>query len=330
MLTVAFFVCCLLRPLLALQARLTVYVAHDDALTSVRVDRHANALSGGVATRVRLERADGDADRSATVVRGDGTCWTASWPDWANLTQCDERLRTSDDAASAWLHAEHVRVNGTRVDVYLYRGSATATRVPLPVPLPAADDDVSIVVDRAWRRQLTHTGFHGLLSTAVASACRVQLVELLPRGVYVDVYQLRALEAFDARRPRAAVADVIDLEVPTYSPLARDFAVRLVADSVGGAARFELPVHGRYQRPHEDRLYTHVALGAPLVFEQCGAQWQLVPVAADAAPLDWRLPNGLLSHLTLVTWGTISTTVLGGGAVVASVVLAHHLRPHVH
>ena len=55
-----------------------------------------------------------------------------------------------------------------------------------------------------------------------------------------------------------------------------------------------------------------------------GAQpWQLVP-AADAEPLEWRLPNGLLSHLALVTWGTISTTVLGGTAVVASVLLAHN------
>lgn len=301
----------------AAAARVTVFA---DGAADVRINRGDGSLTGAP-TRVRIEEVDSDGDGSVvSVVRG-AECWSVSWPTWANLSRCE--IVDDEWVSATWQRVERVRFNGTRVDVFRYRGSADATRVPLPLPLPV-DATIEIVADRAWRREFTHTGFHGVLATSVASACRVTIVELLPRGVYVDVYQLRGLEAFDARRPRAAVADVIDLEVPTYSPAARDFAVRLAADSDGNVARFELPLHGRYQRPHEDRPYTSVALGAPLVFEQCGAQpWQLLP-AADAEPLEWRLPNGLLSHLALVTWGTISTTVLGGTAVVASVLLAHN------
>jgi hypothetical protein len=259
------------------------------------------------------------------VIRSDH-CWMArSAASMANLTSCGDR--TSGRAPAPWRLVESVRVNATLVDLFHFRADADVDR---PLELPSRDNDAAaVLVDadaifaRGETRELTHTGFHGVLATKVlaGAACRAMLVELLPRGVFVDVYQVRGLEAFDPRRARALVADTVDLEVPTYSPLARDVAVRLFADTADAA--FELPVHGRYQRPQEHDAFTTVTIGAPLLFVQCdedGGAWRLVHTRS--LPIEWRLPNGLLGHLALVTWGTISTTVLGALAVVASVAIA--------
>jgi hypothetical protein len=280
-----------------------------------------------VTSSVPLCDAATEACHALHVIRSDH-CWTAqSAALMANLTSCADR--TSGRAPAPWRLVESVRVNATLVDLFHFRADGDVDR---PLELPTRANDAAVLVDadaifaRSDARELTHTGFHGVLATTVhaGAACRAMLVELLPRGVFVDVYQVRGLEAFDPRRSRALAADTIDLEVPTYSPLARDVAVRLFADTAD--AVFELPVHGRYQRPQEHDAFTTVTIGAPLLFVQCrqgdddDSAWRLVHTRS--LPIEWRLPNGLLGHLWLVTWGTISTTVLGALAVVASVVIA--------
>lgn len=265
--------------------------------------------------------------RNATVAR-DSSC--ASPP---------ATLRPADD----WRWIARVRVNGAAFDWFVW-GADSAPTLPRFDQLPASAtvlesnasslDGAPPIVAVAAQRSFQCTGFHGVLSTRVSlpaalQQCRLRLIEFLPRALFVDEYQLRSLEQFDALRPRATLSSAVDLEVPIYSARAIDFAVRLELNgSNSDAALFELPVHGRYQQPQRAEQYTDLTIDAPLLLVQCGrvdAPWRPVHLALsnESAQLQWRLPNGVSSHFPIVKWGTISTTVIGALMVILAVLLAH-------
>lgn len=197
-----------------------------------------------------------------------------------------------------------------------------------------ADDDAAAAVFNA-ERNFANTGFHGVISTRVsipaslrALQCRLQLIELLPRALFVDEYQVRNLELFDVSRPRATLSGPVDLEVPVYSARAVDFAVRLIVDVNNRAqVNFELPVHGRYQHPKTKDLYTDMAIEPPLLFVQCGADnaWRsaYLLLSPEATQLQWSLPNGVSSHFPVVKYGTLSSTVIGALLVILTILIAH-------
>ena len=181
-------------------------------------------------------------------------------------------------------------------------------------------------------RALRLDGMHAQLQSRVRvlrrapDSCaggRVVLLELLPRAVFVDRYQLADLEAADAERARASVYERVDLEVPTYSAAARPLAVHVAqragnASADGASLAFDLPLHARYQQPHRADGYTNVAILPPLALLECddGALMR-VPLLPTGAPLRgeipalvWRIPNGLLWHLPFVMYGTLAVTCL--------------------
>lgn len=276
------------------------------------------------------------------VSRGNQRCW--SWrkhPSIVSSIVSSDCFNAEIDS-SRWQWIQRVQFNSSTVfDWYLWLPNrlkddeSTLPRTALPSaaarPVRLADDAVFNA-----ERSFTNTGFHGVISTRVsipaslrASQCRLQLIELLPRAVFVDEYQVRNLELFDVSRPRATLSGPVDLEVPVYSARAVDFAVRLVVDVNNRAqVTFELPVHGRYQHPKSKDLYTDIAIEPAVLFVQCGAhdaQWRSAHLllSPESTQLQWRLPNGVSSHFPVVKYGTLSSTVMGALVVILAILISH-------
>lgn len=284
-------------------------------------------------------------DASLTILnvsRGNQQCW--SWRKHPSIVSSSSGIDCGNeiDSSSRWQWIQRVQFNSsTVVDWYLWLPSSGLNSDESTLPrtaLPRAAVSVRLADDAVFNaeRSFTNTGFHGVISTRVSipaslreSHCRLQLIELLPRAVFVDEYQVRNLELFDVSRPRATLSGPVDLEVPVYSARAVDFAVRLVVDVNNRAqVTFELPVHGRYQHPKTKDLYTDIAIEPALLFVQCGphdAQWRSAHLllSPESTQLQWRLPNGVSSHFPVVKYGTLSSTVMGALVVILAILISH-------
>uniref|UniRef100_A0A669PNA8 Phosphatidylinositol-glycan biosynthesis class X protein n=1 Tax=Phasianus colchicus TaxID=9054 RepID=A0A669PNA8_PHACC len=129
----------------------------------------------------------------------------------------------------------------------------------------------------AVSQELLKEGFHRELLVKVelsgtgqwAEGCTVAARTHLPRGVYVDPYELASLQQHNVTKA-VLIPDVVDVEAPEYS--ATDFTVLLYLQPdplCWPCFRAALPVHGRYHRPAENSEDALVALKSAEILVCC-------------------------------------------------------------
>ncbi|XP_067394790.1 phosphatidylinositol-glycan biosynthesis class X protein isoform X1 [Emydura macquarii macquarii] len=201
-------------------------------------------------------------------------------------------------------------------------------------------------------RQLLKEGFHrDLLSKVELGAvdeaiggCTVAIKEHLPTGLYVDPYELTALQQHNLTEA-LLIPDTVDVESPEY--LATELAILVYMKPDPQCAhcfRATLPVHCRYHRPTEDDGEALAVLKSPDILIHCHKSfpsiecWKHSEVEAPCSVRNERtchwnsvkyklvnnevilqVPAGLKQHGPLVCVVTLLTTVLCSSLVLAAV-----------
>ncbi|XP_052541968.1 phosphatidylinositol-glycan biosynthesis class X protein isoform X1 [Tympanuchus pallidicinctus] len=149
----------------------------------------------------------------------------------------------------------------------------------------------------AVSQELLKEGFHRELLVKVelsgtgqwTEGCTVAARTHLPRGVYVDPYELASLQQHNVTKA-VLIPDAVDVEAPEYS--ATDLTVLLYLQPdprCWHCFRAALPVHGRYHRPAESSEDALVALkGAEILLCCCDEHlspecWQPAEVEAPCS-----------------------------------------------
>ncbi|KFQ16750.1 Phosphatidylinositol-glycan biosynthesis class X protein, partial [Merops nubicus] len=176
-----------------------------------------------------------------------------------------------------------------------------------------------------------------------AGGCAVAARTRLPRGIYVDPYELASLQQHNSTKA-VLIPDVVDVEAPEY--LATDLLVLLYLEPdpwCSHCFRGVLPVHGRYHRPAEDREEALVVLKSPEVLVCCcdsqlsecwkpaevaapcsgktkdSCQWYSVTHKPAQEELILQVPVGLRQHSALVCVVTLLATVLCSSLILGAV-----------
>ncbi|XP_053245855.1 phosphatidylinositol-glycan biosynthesis class X protein [Podarcis raffonei] len=193
------------------------------------------------------------------------------------------------------------------------------------------------------RQQLLKDGFHRNLlirvniSTADESlrSCMVATRVHLPKGLYVDPYELTSLQKHNLTEA-LMMADNIDLEAPEY--LAADVSVLVYMrpdPECFSCFRALLPLHCRYHRPAENDGKISTVLKSPDLLMHCQkfflsleclketeieapcsqknihtCHWDSMKFKDVTKELKLQIPVGLKHHLMLVCTGTLATTIL--------------------
>lgn len=192
------------------------------------------------------------------------------------------------------------------------------------------------------------TNQRGLFAENEAS-CKFMLKEYLPKGIYVDLDQIKVREEFTGPKVFSKVR--IDVEAPAHKARGHEIFVFAQAnvhyreDREILTADVELPVHLRYQMPQKEKTSTAVFLNQPKVFVQCTkdgevllearckhlfveapcdsedhttvCQWlplyNIPQTGADKKELDleFSVPVGRTEHKIFVIFGTIVSTMAG-------------------
>ncbi|XP_064419087.1 phosphatidylinositol-glycan biosynthesis class X protein [Latimeria chalumnae] len=132
------------------------------------------------------------------------------------------------------------------------------------------------------KQQLLKDGFHRELlidveaggAAGVPEGCSLALVVHLPKGVYVDPYQLAMLK--ESNELEALVLNEVDVEAPEYFSSEVSVLVFTKRSSQCiGCFTSTLPLHARYHRPSTGgETHVTVILGNPQLMTRC----QTVPV----------------------------------------------------
>nr|XP_060623971.1 phosphatidylinositol-glycan biosynthesis class X protein isoform X1 [Anolis sagrei ordinatus]XP_060623972.1 phosphatidylinositol-glycan biosynthesis class X protein isoform X1 [Anolis sagrei ordinatus] len=199
-------------------------------------------------------------------------------------------------------------------------------------------------------QQLLKDGFHrdllikinlGIFDEGIRN-CTVATKVHLPRGLYVDPYELISLQKYNLTEA-LVISDNIDLEVPEY--LATDITV-LVYMKPDSECQFcfkaLLPLHCRYHRPTKDDGRIFTVLQSPEILISCQKTFLSVDCLQETeieAPcsqqsinmcrwdslklknvkkLKLQIPVGFNHHFTLVCAGTLITTILCSSLILSS------------
>uniref|UniRef100_A0A8C5SHC1 Phosphatidylinositol-glycan biosynthesis class X protein n=1 Tax=Laticauda laticaudata TaxID=8630 RepID=A0A8C5SHC1_LATLA len=198
-------------------------------------------------------------------------------------------------------------------------------------------------------QQLLKYGFHrdlllridlGIVDKGLES-CRLAIKVHLPRGLYVDPYELKSLQQHNLTEA-LVIANEVDLEVPEY--LATDFSVLVYMKSDPECItcfKALLPLHCRYYRPSESNGKILVVLKSPEIMIHCQkyvfsvnclketeteapcsqnnravCHWKNMKYKMLSKELELQVPVGLKHHLpfvcaiTLITTGLCSSFIL--------------------
>ncbi|XP_015278241.1 PREDICTED: phosphatidylinositol-glycan biosynthesis class X protein-like isoform X1 [Gekko japonicus] len=190
---------------------------------------------------------------------------------------------------------------------------------------------------------LLKDGFHrDLLSRIKLStgdegtgSCIVAIKIHLPKGLYVDPYELTSLNRHNITEA-LVIGDYVDLEVPEYLATETDVLVYMKPDpECDYCFRATLPLHCRYHQPAEidgeisaitkspeilvhcqKRLLSTECLEGTKIEEPCSRKnkqnchWDSVKFQLVNQKLELQIPVGLKHHITLVCTGTLVTTIL--------------------
>ncbi|XP_038069253.1 phosphatidylinositol-glycan biosynthesis class X protein-like isoform X2 [Patiria miniata] len=149
------------------------------------------------------------------------------------------------------------------------------------------EDSCKIVPkDVQLTRHSSRSGFHRDIHTSVSvlldqshhcTSCHLLLIERLPGGLYVDLYQSAA--AVDFGGPQILAFEEIDLEKPAYLSAGHTILVypssspQIIPQGREVVVNFttEMPIHLRYHRPsaEPDAHSAHVSLPSPYALIRC-------------------------------------------------------------
>ncbi|XP_014668413.1 PREDICTED: phosphatidylinositol-glycan biosynthesis class X protein-like [Priapulus caudatus] len=212
----------------------------------------------------------------------------------------------------------------------------SALTIQSDVCLQAADADVYL------DRYLNKAGFHRDLQTKVSvrgidgkQQCRLLLIETIPSGVYVDLYQVAAMQTQGG--PEVYSSQTIDVEAPEY--LSTQHTLHVFANfnsSYTGelTADVTLPIHGRYHRA-DTLQFIEVVIKHPQLLIYCAkfgslgctgnnvvkapcdstskstCNWLPVLYKANKRNLSMFVPVGQVQHRTMVAVVTVCVTSMG-------------------
>ncbi|XP_041343035.1 phosphatidylinositol-glycan biosynthesis class X protein isoform X3 [Pyrgilauda ruficollis] len=143
--------------------------------------------------------------------------------------------------------------------------------------------------DTAVTQELLKEGFHRDLLVKVelgedAGGCAVAAQVHLPPGIYVDPYELAALQQHNLTKA-VLFPDAIDVEAPEY--LAKALVLLLFLEPEARCSRCfrgAVPVHARYHRPARGTAQASVLLESP----------EITCLQSAGNLLQWTVP----AHLT--------------------------------
>lgn len=192
-------------------------------------------------------------------------------------------------------------------------------------------------------QQLLKDGFHRdllikvNLGTAVEAvgSCTVAIKVHLPKGLYVDPYELTSLQKHNLTEA-LVITDNVDLEVPEY--LGTDISVLVyMKPDPECLSCFQalLPLHCRYHRPVKNDGKISALLESPEVLISCQksflfieclketaveapcsleslkmCHWDKINFKTENKELKLQIPVGFSDHLTMVCTITLLATVL--------------------
>ncbi|XP_077205200.1 GPI alpha-1,4-mannosyltransferase I, stabilizing subunit [Paroedura picta] len=190
---------------------------------------------------------------------------------------------------------------------------------------------------------LLKDGFHRDLQSRVqlntvdegTRRCMVAIKVHLPKGLYVDPYELTSLNKHNITEA-LVIGDFVDLEVPEY--LATEIAVLVYMKpdpECYYCFRAMLPLHCRYHRPAEVDGKISVILKSPEILVHCekpllsadclketkikgpcsqknklNCYWDSVKFQNVNQELKLQIPVGHKHHIALICTGTLVTTIL--------------------
>ncbi|KAJ8395002.1 hypothetical protein AAFF_G00039530 [Aldrovandia affinis] len=190
-------------------------------------------------------------------------------------------------------------------------------------------------------RDIWKTGFHRELVTTVGCGPRcpeqlqVLVVQNLPRGVYVDPYQLASLQQDTGLQ--VLLDSEVDLEAPAYESLGFSIFVYPTHDPENlRRLQAVVPIHGRYHRPSGSRqgqeqieivpprlllradgcqqllpIAPHVLVDAPCTGHNLSlCKWMEIWLPQDQGHVSLELPVGDQSLVVPVCAGTLLVTLL--------------------
>ncbi|XP_036378694.1 phosphatidylinositol-glycan biosynthesis class X protein [Megalops cyprinoides] len=193
----------------------------------------------------------------------------------------------------------------------------------------------------AVSRDLLKRGFHRELKTTVQygplspDGLQALLVQTLPRGVFMDPYQLASLHQDTGLQ--VLLDSEVDLEAPAY--LSQGFSAFVYATwdpEIPGRLQAAVPIHGRYRRPSgsgrgwerveiepprmllrregcQQLLPTppHVLVDAPCTFRNLSrCRWLEIQLPQGQMDVSLELPVGNQSLVVSVCAGTLLVTLL--------------------
>ncbi|KAM3834233.1 phosphatidylinositol-glycan biosynthesis class X protein isoform 2-T2 [Vipera latastei] len=192
-------------------------------------------------------------------------------------------------------------------------------------------------------QQLLKDGFHRDLLIRVdfgiadegLESCKLAIKIHLPRGLYVDPYELKSLQQHNLTKA-LVITDEVDLEVPEY--LATDSSVLIYMrpdPKCITCFKALLPLHCRYYRPSESDGKILVVLQSPEIMIYCQKSlfsvnclkeaeieapcsqnnldvcyWKSMKYKMLSKELELQVPVGLKHHFALVCAITLITTGL--------------------
>ncbi|XP_072022229.1 phosphatidylinositol-glycan biosynthesis class X protein-like isoform X1 [Amphiura filiformis] len=199
-------------------------------------------------------------------------------------------------------------------------------------------------------RNITNQGFQRDLVSVIeitfedhtpCNTCWFMLVEAVPRGMYVDLDQIKAVESFGA--PKVLSYEEIDVEQPAYLSPEHTILVyspHLMTDSKHyGTIHVDMPIHLRYHRPSRDTDVTSalVELQHPNVMIRCQGSasgnefdlkdlyqapcdslntsmcaWQDLKYRMNnGKQLQFQVPVGQQNHTVIISIVTFAATISG-------------------
>ncbi|GFS43402.1 phosphatidylinositol-glycan biosynthesis class X protein [Trichonephila inaurata madagascariensis] len=173
-------------------------------------------------------------------------------------------------------------------------------------------------------RSILNSGFHRILQynasiEGTEGPTLILITETFPKDVYLDPYQIA--KRLENNEIKIMTEEQINTEIPSYQ--AKSFNVQLCSVSKSNFHSFELPVHLRYQKPHDCYVlgdYVVIGLKNPTVYfktvgikefpdlkcqkiEEYGS-WSQQEVQMDTT---FEVPVGCLQHFPFVVFLTLVT-----------------------
>ncbi|GFW32476.1 phosphatidylinositol-glycan biosynthesis class X protein [Trichonephila clavipes] len=119
-------------------------------------------------------------------------------------------------------------------------------------------------------RSILNSGFHRTLQYNVSiegteGPTQILITETFPKDVYLDPYQIS--KRLENNEIKIMTEEQINTEIPSYQ--ANSFNVQLCSVSKSNFHSFELPIHLRYQKPHDCHVlgdYVVIGLRNPTVY----------------------------------------------------------------